>query len=387
MATGSLTTLTLDELRARRTMKWTTYPPDVLPLWVAEMDFATAPVVQEAIRDAVAREVYGYPSHDGRLAEAVAAFSQRRYGWAVDPACVHVVPDVLKAVELAITHLTTPDSAVVLPVPAYMPFFDVLHLTGRRGVFVPMLREADGYAFDLTAIEAAFAAGAGSVILCNPYNPLGAVFSVAQLRALTDLAASYDALVIADEIHAPLRYEGAHVPAASVSAAAAEVTLTLVASSKGWNTPGLKCAQVITSNPRHQRAWTRMHRLRGHGASTIGIEASIASYEHGEPWLESLLAYLRGNRDYLAAALPQVAPGIGFVPPAATYLAWLDFREVSALGGAEPSPWLVEHARVALNPGVAFGAGGAGHARLNFGTSREILEEYVDRVGRALGTR
>ncbi|MEP7160913.1 MAG: MalY/PatB family protein [Dermatophilaceae bacterium] len=377
-------TLTPAQLRARHTMKWTRHGPEILPLWVAEMDFATCPAVGEAVREAAAREVFGYETRDGRLARATAAWCERRYGWSVDPARIREIPDVLRGVELVINHFTTPGSDIVLPVPAYMPFFDVLHLTGRRGVYVPMLRDGAAYHFDLEAIEDAFRRGAGGIIVCNPYNPIGAVFSAQELHAVCALAERYGARVVSDEIHATLVYDGRHVPTASVSDVAAEVTITLLASSKGFNTPGLKCAQLVFSHDRDLRVLAQVNRMVMHGASTLGIEASIAAYERGEPWLDELLAYLRGNRDYLVGALSAAVPGIGYVPPAATYLAWLDFTGVDALKGEDPSAWLLHHAKVSVNPGPAFGPGGEHHTRLNFGTSRAILSECVERMSEAI---
>lgn len=385
----AIITLTPDQLRARHTMKWTRFGPDVLPLWVAEMDVATCPAVAEAVREAAAREVFGYPSRDERLADATASWCAARYGWAVDPGRVHVLPDVLTGVRLAIDHFTLAGSPIVLPVPAYMPFFDVLDVCGRRGIYTPMLPHRgpdgrDGYRFDLEAIQEGFAGGAGGIIVCNPYNPLGAVFPAEHLAQVCALAERYGVRVISDEIHATLVYNGPHVPTATVSPAAPDVTITVLASSKGFNTPGLKCAQLALSNDADQRTWRKINRLRADGPSTLGIEASIASYRDGGPWLDELLVFLADNRDWLMAQLATVAPDLRIASPAATYLAWLDFRDVPALGGADPSDWLLRHAKVFLNPGPAFGPGGEGHARLNFGTSRELLAEFVDRLGRAL---
>ena len=384
-----IVTLAPEQLRARHTMKWTRFAPDVLPLWVAEMDVETCPAVGDAVREAAAREVFGYPSTDRRLASATADWCADRYGWDVDPVHVHALPDVLVGVRVAIDHFTVAGSPIVLPVPAYMPFFDVLEVTGRRGVYVPMLPHTEddgaaGYRFDLEAIEAAFAAGAGGIIVCNPYNPLGAVFPAEHLADVCALAERYGARVISDEIHATLVYDGRHVPTATVSPIAPEVTITLLASSKGFNTPGLKCAQVVLSNDADVRVWRKINPMRHHGASTLGIEASIASYRDGGPWLDELLPFLAANRDFLVSELARVAPQLRIAPPRATYLAWLDFRAVPALGGADPSAWLLEHAKVFLNPGPAFGPGGEGHARLNFGTSRAILTEFVARLEAAL---
>lgn len=375
-------------LRATGGVKWQAYDEDVVPMWVAETDFPTAPVVQEALRDAVAREAYGYAAStfEPELAEATAAWSAARYGWAVDPKRVHAIGDVLSGVTLAIQHYTRAGSAVVLPVPSYMPFFEVIPDAARAIVEVPML-EADGrWTLDLDAIEAAFRAGAGSLLLSNPFNPLGRAFTAAELTAVTDLAARYGARVIADEIHAPLVYDGAHVPVASVSDTAAEVTVTLLASSKAFNLPGLKCAQFVLANDHDEAVWQTVPRLKTHGASTLGIIASTAAYRDGAAWLDELLPVLRARRDRLVSRLRAEAPKLRLTDPEATYLTWLDFSGYD-LGGQEPHEFLLEHARVAVNPGVAFGTGGTGHARLNFATTEQILEEGITRIVAALDGR
>ncbi len=384
-----ITTLTPAQLRARHTMKWTRMPADVLPMWVAEMDVETCPEVAAAVRDAAAREVFGYPTYDGRLQDATAQWCARRYSWDVDPDRVIELPEVLTGVRVAIEQLTLPGSPVILPVPAYPPFFDVLDVTGRRGVLVPMLAHTEddgtsGYRFDLQAIEEAFAAGAGSIVVCNPYNPLGAVFPAEHLAAVCALAERYGARVISDEIHATLVYDRRHLPTAAVSETAAAVTVTITAASKGFNTPGLKSAQLILNNEADARAWTKTNRLRFAGASTLGTEAAIAAYTHGEPWLDELLTFLAARRDRLEEALPAILPGLRMSHPAATYLAWLDFRDVAQLGGDDPSAWLLREARVFLNPGPTFGAVGAGHARLNFATSPELVEDFLARVAGAV---
>ncbi|OBJ74050.1 aminotransferase class I/II-fold pyridoxal phosphate-dependent enzyme [Mycobacterium sp. 1274756.6] len=375
----------LDEqrLRARNTVKWNRYPADVLPLWVAEMDFPTAPPVLAAIRAWAEREEFGYPrfGHDA-LPAATAEWCGRRYGWPVTADQVRVVPDVLAGLKLAIDFLTRPQSPVVLPVPAYMPFFDVLQIAGRQRVEVPMLREPTGrYTLDLAAIEAAFAAGAGSLILCNPYNPLGTAFSAAELRAVVDLAAAHGARIVADEVHAPLVYRGRHVPAASVSPAAAATVVTVLSASKGWNLPGLKCAQVILSNPADATVWDAMNWLNWMGASTVGIAANLAAYRDGEDWLDAVLVHLRGNRDRVADALPELVPGLTVTRPEGTYLAWLDCTALDL--PEEPADYLLSHARVALNPGIPFGAG-TGCARLNFATTRPILDRAIAAIAAAL---
>ncbi|BBU21791.1 MalY/PatB family protein [Mycobacterium xenopi] len=376
--------LTEERLRQRKTIKWNYFEPDVLPLWIAEMDFPTAPVVVDAARACVANEEFGYPPVDDELPQATADWCRRRYGWDVQADWVRVVPDVLKGMEAVVNFLTRPESPVVLPVPAYMPFFDVLRVTGRQRAEIPMLQDVSGrYVMDLDALDAAFASGAGSLILCNPNNPLGTAFTAEELRAIVEIAARHGARVIADEIHAPLVYERPHVAAASVSDAAADTVVTLVSASKGWNLPGLMCAQVILSNRRDATEWDRINMLHKMGASTVGIRANIAAYRRGGPWLDELLRYLKANRDHLAQRLPELIPGVKVNTPDATYMSWVDFRALNL--PAEPADYLLSKAKVALSPGIPFGAKvSAGFARLNFGTTRAILDRAITAMAAAM---
>ncbi|MBS9535347.1 pyridoxal phosphate-dependent aminotransferase [Mycobacterium sp. M1] len=377
--------LTEDRLRARRTIKWSAFGPDVLPLWIAEMDVPTAPAVLAAIRACVDNEEFGYPPlGEDALPNATAEWCRQRYGWAVRPDRVRTVPDVLKGMEAVIDFLTRPESPVALPVPAYMPFYDLLAATGRQRVEIPMAQQDSGrYLMDLDALDAAFAGGAGSLILCNPNNPLGTAFTAAELAAIVDIAARHGARVIADEIHAPLVYDRPHVPAATVCDAAPDTVVTVMSASKGWNLPGLMCAQVILSNDRDAAEWDRINMLHTMGASTVGIRANIAAYTDGGEWLDGLLVHLRANRDHLAQALPAAVPGVRVSPPEATYLAWVDFRALNL--PVEPAEYLLANARVALSPGIPFGAvTGRGFARLNFGTTRAILDRAIDAMAAAL---
>jgi cysteine-S-conjugate beta-lyase len=377
--------LTEEQLRGRNTIKWNLFEPDVLPLFVAEMDYPTAPVVLDGIRACVEREEFGYPRfNEDTLPRATADWCRQRYGWDVQPEWVRAVPDVLKGMEVVVNFLTRPESAVALPVPAYMPFFDVLHVTGRQRMEIPTVQQDSGrYVIDLDALDAAFARGAGSVILCNPNNPLGTTFTEAELRAIVDIAAGHGARVIADEIWGPLVYERRHVAAASVSDVAAETVVTLASASKGWNLPGLMCAQVILSNRRDAEDWDRINMLHRIGTSTVGIRANIAAYQQGAPWLDEVLNYLRANRDHLVRTLPDMVPGVKVNAPEGTYLSWVDFRGLNL--PAEPAEYLLSKAKVALSPGIPFGAAvGSGFARLNFGTTRAILDRAMAAIAAAV---
>lgn len=365
-----------EQLQARNTMKWTRYGADVIPLWVAESDFETCPAIRTAVQKAVDAESFGYPAEDhAGLATATADFYQDHYDYAANPEWVHPVADVVRALLISIQHFTTPDSPVIVPVPAYPPFFQLLQATGRQGIFVE--------SFDLAELRAAFEQGAGCLLLCNPYNPLGYIFSREELVAITDLAAEFGARVLVDEIHAPLIYDGKqHVVAAGVSDTAARMCITVTATSKAWNTAGLKCAQIIFSNAADNAVWNRLSNATKDGASILGLAAAEAAYRDGREFLQEELAYLQDNRDYLLQALPEAIPGVKIAAPQATYLMWLDLNETAIPGNK--SAYLLEHAKVALNDGAWFGEIGAGCARLNFATSREILEQAVARIAAAV---
>ncbi|OHV04363.1 MalY/PatB family protein [Mycobacterium talmoniae] len=387
MSDSAFDRLTEQQLRDRRTIKWNYFGADVLPLWIAEMDFPTAPAVLDGVRECVANEEFGYPPFgENVLPRATADWCATRYGWPVPPESVRVVPDVLKGLEVVINFLTRPESPVVLPVPAYMPFFDVLQITGRQRVEIATPRQDSGrYVLDLDALEAAFAGGAGSLILCNPNNPLGTAYTAEELRAIIDIAARYGARVLADEIHAPLIYDRRHVAAASVSDTAADTVVTLLSASKGWNLPGLMCAQVVLTNERDRADWDRINMLHKMGTATVGIRANIAAYTRGAPWLDELLPYLRANRDHLAATLPRAVPGLEVNAPEATYMSWVDFRALDL--PAEPAEYLLTKAKVALSPGIPFGATvGRGFARFNFATPRAILDRAIEAIAAALNS-
>ncbi|MEZ2120802.1 MalY/PatB family protein [Corynebacterium sp. CCM 9203] len=367
----------LDQLRGRDTQKWTRYPDGVLPLWVAESDFGTCPEVKQALADAVRREAFGYPPEPSALRSALVSFYLSRYGVTLDPEGIFAVPDVLRGLELAINHLTRPGSPVIIPVPCYPPFLDLPKVTERDVVFVG----AEG-GLDPGEIEHAFRGGAGSLLLCSPNNPLGYTFDAEFLRALAEIAARYNGRILVDEIHSHLVYDGSHTMAAMVGTTAARVCVTVTAASKAWNVAGLKCAQMIFTNPDDIRAWRKLNPLLRGGYSTLGLIAGEACYRARQSFLDEQLTYLRSNRDWLVAELPARVPGIRTTVPDATYLMWLDFRDTVI--PEHPAAWLLTHARVALNEGTDFGPGGAGHARLNFACSRETLTEAVYRITQAI---
>ncbi|HEY8743339.1 MAG TPA: aminotransferase class I/II-fold pyridoxal phosphate-dependent enzyme [Chloroflexota bacterium] len=375
--------VSLAQLRARGSAKWMHYGDEVLAAWVAEMDFPLAPPIQEALRAAVERGCVGYPdSSRSGLPEAAVAWLAK-LGVHVVPEQVQTLPDVLKGLELGIDVFSPPGSAVIVPTPAYPPFFSVPKLLDRPILEVPMANDQGCPRLDLDGIDRAFAAGAKTLILCNPHNPLGRLFSRDEMCALAEVVERHGGRVVADEVHGPLTYpDETFTPYAASSPAAAGHSLTLLSASKGWNVPGLKCAQLVLTQPADMERWRAVSTLRSHGASILGILANRVAYEAGRPWLTDTLAYLDGNRRRLGELLATHLPAAGYRMPEATYLAWLDCRR---LGLENPAAFFLEQAKVAVSDGAAFGAPGKGFVRLNFATSAALLERIVMAMAGAVG--
>lgn len=375
------------QLSRSRSMKWTAFP-DNLGLWVAESDFGTADVVRESLDSAVNQELTGYlpPWATRELGAAAAGFLQRHYNWHVSDLQIRPVADVLAALQYTITALTRAGSAIVVPTPAYMPFLTLPTQLGREIIEVPMVKnDAGDWVHDHAGITQALEAGAGLVLLCNPHNPLGRVFDRAELEGLAELVGKYDARIFADEIHAPIRFDGArHIPFASISEQAATISVTATSTSKAFNTPGLKCGQIILTSQNDRERWREVGPWAEHGAGTLGVVAGAAAYQHGDQWLGQFIAALAENRALLTDLIATHLPRASFIPPQGTYLAWLDLRAY----GMEKR-WdklLRKELNLAIVDGRDCGAAGAGHVRINFATAPDVLEQALARLGSFLGT-
>jgi len=380
---ASFDDLSPEALRERQSVKWRMYPPDVLPAFVAEMDFPLAPPVREALLAAIENDDCGYP-HAARLGEAFAGFAAARYGWAVDPGRVALIPDVVSGIAELLAALTEPDAGVVVNPPVYGPFFSTTLAAGRRVVEAP-LASADGvrWELDLDALERAFAGGAAVYLLCNPHNPTGRVLSRHELTAVAELAARYGVIVVSDEIHAPMALGGAeHVPYLTLGGEAAAHGLVLTSASKAWNIAGLKAAVVVSGSEAGAALVGKLSPALPFHAGHFGVLASVAAFHEGVPWLDALCAHLDLNRRRLAALLERELPAVRYAIPDAGFLTWLDCRELGL--GDDPAAVFLEHGRVALSSGPWFGSGGEGFARLNIGTSGALLEEAVRRMARAV---
>jgi cystathionine beta-lyase len=385
--------ITADELHARGGMKWSANP-GMIGAWVAESDLGTAPAVTEALHAAVARGDFGYLPRPlaAELREATNAWMRDRFAWDVPPARIHHLPDVIHGLEVAIDLFTPDGTPVIVPTPAYMPFLTVPPRHGRAVIEVPNLVDARGrWTLDLAAIDAALAAGARLVVLCNPHNPGGRVFEREELAAVAEVVARHDgARVFADEVHAPLLLgDAAHVPYASVNDVAARQALTATSASKAFTLPGLKCAQFIVTNDDDQRIVVEQGPLFGHGTSTLGAVANIAAYREGGRWLDVFVDYLRGTVAAVADRLATSIPSARFVAPEGSYIGWIDLRDVSFPGRIDPretdlGEWFRREAGVALTDGRACGAAGAGGVRVILATPLPIALDVIDRMASAL---
>ncbi|MCU1546982.1 MAG: aspartate aminotransferase [Homoserinimonas sp.] len=369
----------LATLRLRTSAKWTTYPEDVLPLFVAEMDFPLAEPIAEALHAAIRRSDTGYLGLGQELQEAFAAFADRRWGWPVDPSRVHTTIDVSMGIVEVLRRVLAPGGEVVIAPPVYAPFCDLVSEAGGRVREVPLTYDGDVWSLDLLGLERAFADGARVFLLCNPHNPLGHPHAEETLQKVAELADTYGVTVISDEIHAPLVHsDGVYTPYLTVSDAARNHGVAITSASKGWNLAGLKCALIVSGSLRMNNVVAGMYEEVFWRTSIFGAAASTAAFTHAEAWLDGAVATIEHNKQLLTSLLQSQLPEVRYAQPSASYLAWLDFR---ALGwGEDPSAIILERAKVALNPGPSFGRQGAGFARLNFACSTEVLTEAVQRI-------
>lgn len=372
----------LSLLRGRTSEKWRRYGPDVLPLFVAEMDFPLAEPVAEALIDRIRASDTGYAGSPGELPAAFADFAARAWGWQPPEAGIRTTTDVSVAIVELLRTVVGPGDAVVINPPVYPPFTSCVREAGGRVVEVPLVADGDGdLGIDLDGLEQAFdAGGVKAYILCHPHNPVGVVHPAAVLRRVAELAELYDVLVISDEIHAPLTHAGGFTPFLSVCDEAREVGITVTSASKGWNLAGLKCALMVAESTRGRWLLGSLPAEVGFRTSLLGLHGSVAAFRDGGPWLAGVMASLAANRRLLTDLLAEHLPEVGYREPDATYLAWLDLRRA---GWGESPGARALAAGVALSDGPTFGAPGRGHARLNFACSPEVLTEAVQRLARA----
>lgn len=367
-------------LRTRTSSKWAAYPPDVLPLFVAEMDYPVAPAIAAHLVDLIGRSDLGYDSRRPAIGRAFAAFAHDAWGWDFDPSTVRWTNNVMTALTELLRAAIEPGDRVLINSPIYPPFRGAVEEVGGTIVDAPLVRDAEGgWGLDLDAIEAAFAGGVKAYLLCHPHNPIGFPHPRAALERLAELAAEHGVLVLSDEIHGALTHADVEfVPFLAVSDAAREVGVAVTSGTKAFNLAGLTAAWWIPGSK------TAADRVSGiapsviHRPSHLGIHAATAGFEQARDWLADVVETLELQRGRLRALLAERLPEAVLHEPHASYLAWIDF---GAYGwGDDPGRRIVKDAKVALSFGPTFGEQGKGFARLNYACSPEVLSEAIDRI-------
>ncbi len=376
----------LIDRRSTESIKWHYYGEEALPLWVADMDFVSPEPVVRALRERAEHGVYGYPQEPKELRAVIVDWAARRYGWQVQPDWLVFTPGVVVGFNLACHAVTAPGDGVLIQTPVYPPFFQVPKNVKLELDQTELRREADGsYTIDFDAFESAITDRTGVFLLCSPHNPVGRVWRRDELERMADICLRHNLVICSDEIHCDLTFGGyRHIPTASLAPEIAERTITLIAASKTFNIAGLGCALAIIPNPELRKQYTAAHAGLVPHVDLMGYTATLAAYGDGQEWLDELLPYLEGNRDVLLNYVETQLPGLFMGKPEGTYLAWLDCREAGIPG--KPCEFFLQNARVALNDGEAFGRGGEGFVRLNFGCPRSTLVEALDKMKAALSS-
>lgn len=374
-----------DRLRAPANAKWTAVEDDVLPLWVADMDFPIATPIRAALTAYADGDYFGYPPQNGLpgVRESCVRRLSSRYGWTVDVDDVILLSGIIPAMFTCVETFTSRGDEILLPTPLYPWFATSVERTERVATAVDLAQDDTGrYVLAADAMAEHITPATRMVMMCNPHNPTGRVFSRTELTAVADMALEHDLWIVSDELHADLAYGARHIPMASLSPEVAARTVTLYGPTKAFNIAGLNVGFAIAEDPTVLESLTEALYGPVAGPNVLAQTATMAAFDAGDDWLEHTLAYLQNNRALVADFVRDHLPGVRHLPPEATYLAWLDFRSTPIADA--PAEFLREHARVALNEGVEYGAAGRGFARLNFATSRSIVSAALDRIAQAL---
>ncbi|MEU6131853.1 aminotransferase class I/II-fold pyridoxal phosphate-dependent enzyme [Saccharopolyspora sp. NPDC047091] len=369
-------------LRRRSSEKWRTHDPDVLPMFVAEMDFPLAPPIKSALLAAVEAGDTGYVDpHDTRAAAAFASYAADTWGWSPAPERMRCTTDVSVVIVESLRRLISLGDGVIINPPIYPPFFDLVPEAGGTVVEVPLRDDGERHELDLAGIDRALAAGARAVLLCNPHNPVGLVHSRAALVELSRIVDRHGAVVVSDEIHAPLTHHGHEfTPYLTVSAEAREHGIAAESGSKAFNLAGLKAALFVAESERMTGLLRDLPEEVTFRAGLLGLMATREGFTRARGWLDDTITAVERNFTLLDEQLAAKLPGARLRGSAASYLAWLDLRELG--WGDDPAAHALEHARVALSSGPAFGSPGAGFARMNLACAPETVVEAVDRLAR-----
>lgn len=371
--------------RASESIKWNLYDSDVLPMWVADMDFAAPPAVVQALHDRVSHGVFGYASDPLALRKVIVNRMGEQYQWDIKPEDIVFTPGVVVGFNIAVQMAADPYGSVLIQPPVYPPFLKSPAYAGMKIQENPLIQNDSGYyEIDLADFKKQITSDTRLFLLCNPHNPVGRVFRKDELEKMAEICLRKNIPICSDEIHGDLIFTGyRHIPVASLNADIAMNTITLMAPSKTYNIAGLDCSFAIIQNKELREKYQKTTRGITGGVNLLGITAALAAYNSGNPWLEDLIIYLQENRDHLKTRLENEMPQIKMTSPEATYLAWLDCRFAGLQ--EEPYDYFLKEAKVAFNNGDMFGTGGKGFVRLNFGCPKSMLDEALNRMKTALG--
>lgn len=357
---------------------------DVIPLWVADMDFATPPAVSHALVERATHPIYGYTIYPDSLYDSLISWLKRRHGWDIKREWIVMCPGVVPSLHAAVMSFTKPGESVIVQPPVYFPFFSAVTNTGRQLVENPLRLENNHYTIDFDHLEQC-AANARMLLLCSPHNPVGRVWRKDELERLLQIAKKHDLVIFSDEIHADLIYpDHKHHMLATLSGHTNNI-VTAVAPSKTFNIPGLNLSALIIPDAANRRAVTEaFDTMHVSAANPFSIVAFEAAYRQGEAWLDALLAYLKETRDFVTSYLTANLPQIHLIAPEGTYLLWLDCRSLG-MNDAQLKHFFVRGAGVGLSPGILFGEAGSGFMRMNIGAPRRIIANALDNIVKALG--
>ena len=358
---------------------------DLIPLWVADMDFAVPPAVVHAIRERASHPVYGYTFRSKAYTDAIIGWFNRRHRFSIDPEWIVYTPAIVTAISVAIQTFTEPGDEVIVQPPVYPPFYSCVKNNGRQILENPLRFEQGRYLMDLEDLAKKLSARTKLLILCSPNNPTGTVWHEDELKKLGTLCAERGIVILADEMHCDLVFRGSrHIPIATLSPEIAKWTVTMVSPAKTFNLAGFyNSTTVIPDSELRRKFYNAMDSLELSMGNLFGIVSAEAAYTHGDEWLDELLLYLAANAEYLTEAVRYALAPLKMENPESTYLAWLDCRGLG-MTPDQLSDFFVNRARVGLNAGTAFGSQSAGFMRLNFGCARSTLEKGVERIRAAL---
>ncbi len=374
---------TLKDRKGTDSAKWKKYGDGVLPLWVADMDFVSAEPILRALHERVDHGFFGYAMPLEELCQTIRDRLKVLYAWEVPSEDLYFLPGLVTGLNFAVQAFANPGEGVLVQPPVYPHFLkDPVH-HGRALLDPPLVPKADTYEVDFEAFERAITPQTKIFILCNPHNPVGRVYTQTELEKMAEICLRHRLVICSDEIHCDLVYEGfRHIPIAALGSEVAKSTITLIAPSKTYNLAGLRCGFAVIQNPELASGWKKATLGLNPGLNIMGQVAALAGYRDGKEWLDQVLAYLQGNRDFLSRCVAEKLPGVRMTRMEATYLAWLDCRGAGISGN--PFQFFLKEAKVALNDGTEFGRGGEGFVRLNFACPRNMLEEALERMSGAL---